>query len=238
MKQQFRTLSYIHKHIALISLLFVSMATFSQNELSEKKENKRDSVKISFRPIAIRLGVDLIGATKTVIDSDKTELEYSADIQLSRYLLNFAYGQFEVLRSGSNASTYQNEGTYFRTGIDINLFKKDPEINVLFIGWRYGKAKFDDRLEYLQRNVVFGDKNFDETNINTNARWWELVAGIKLHMIKNFWLGFTTRFKFSLKVDQSDIFVPYEVPGYGKASTENYWGFNYQLMYRIPFSKK
>lgn len=228
----------INKHILLICLLFISLASFAQTESSKQKEEKVDTVQISFRPKGIRLGVDLVGATKTALNSDKTTLEFSADVELYRYLVNFEFGQYENTRSGNDASIYHNKGTYFRTGIDINLFKKDTDVNILFFGLRYGKATFDDQLQYLQTNALFGDNNFNRINTNINARWFELTSGIKLHIAHNFWLGFTNRLKFSLKVNESDALTSYDIPGYGTTVKDNTWGFNYLLMYRIPFEKK
>lgn len=228
----------INKYILLTSLLLISLASFAQKESPDKKKEKVDTIQISFRPKGIRFGTDLLGATKTAINSGKTALEFSADIELYRYLINFEYGQYENFRVGSDASIYQNKGTYFRTGIDINLFKKDTDVNILFFGLRYGKATFDDQLQYLQTNTLFGDSNFDRINTSINARWIEMTSGIKLHIAHNFWLGFTNRFKFSLKVDDSDALTPYEIPGYGTTVKGSTWGFNYLLMYRIPFGKK
>ena len=232
-------MSSINKYIAIIYLALIGLPSVAQETTSteKEKEKEQDTVKISFVPKGLRLGVDLIGATKTIIDSDKRELEFSADIELHRYLVNFEYGQFEVSRLGSDASIYQNKGSYFRTGIDVNLLKKDTDINVLFFGLRYGKATFDDQLQYLQTNALFGDLSYDRTNTNLNARWLEMATGLKLRIINNFWLGFTGRFKFSLKIDESGTLKSHDIPGYGKASEESYWGFNYQLMYRIPFGK-
>ena len=214
------------------------VTTFAQLEDAGDKKKEQDTVVVSFVPKGIRLGVDLVGVGKTAFDPDKTELEFSADVELHRYLINFEYGQFEVARQGSNASSYQNKGRYFRTGVDINLMRKDTDTNILFFGLRYGKATFDDQLQYTQTNTIFGDGNFDRANTGLGARWYEVTAGLKLHIARNIWLGFTNRLKFSLKIDDSASLTPHDIPGYGKATKESYWGFNYQLMYRIPFGKK
>lgn len=215
-----------------------SLSSIAQETSSPEKEEKQDTVKVSFVPKGIRFNTDLVGLTKTIIDSDKTELEFSLDVEVHRYLINLEYGQFEVLRSGDDVSIYQNKGSYFRTGIDINLFKKDTDKNVLFFGLRYGKATLDDQLQYFQTNSIFGDLNYDRTNTDLNARWFEMTAGLKLHIAHNLWLGFTNRFKFALKIDSSDTLTPYDIPGYGRASEDTFWGFNYLVMYRIPFKKK
>lgn len=227
-------MSFINKYIALALVLWLPTLCFSQEKENEKSEP--DTVR-SFRPQGIRIGTDLIGLGKTAFDSDKTEFEINADVQMYRYLLNVEYGQFEVSRAGNDGSIYSSKGSYFRSGVDINLFKKDVENNILFFGLRYGKASFDDQLSYSHTSTTFGTFNDSRSNADLSARWYEFVGGIKLHMKHNIWLGFTSRFKFGLKVDESTALSPHDIPGYGKASEENYWGFNYYLIYRIPFKK-
>ncbi len=216
----------------------VSLTSFAQENTAEKEEDKTDTLQVSFRPKGIRIGIDMLGLAKKTFGTDRSELEFSADVEIHRYLVNFEYGQFESTQSGSDSSIYQNKGNYFRTGIDINLFKKDTDVNVLFFGLRYGQASFDDQLQHVQTNDLFGDGNFDRSNNSINARWYEVTSGIKLQIAHNFWLGFTNRLKFSLKMDKSESLTPFEVPGYGRGADTNTWGFNYLLMYQIPFKKK
>jgi hypothetical protein len=217
--------------------LLVSQATFGQEEVPAEPMEAKDTVQISFFPKGLRLGVDVLGAAKSMLKSDKTELEFSADVALHRYLINLEYGQFEIARTGADGSAYHNEGSYFRTGIDINLFKKDTDVNVLFFGLRYGKASFDDQLTYPTTSTDFGDNELDQANVGLGARWFEMTSGLKLHVAHNIWLGFTNRLKFSLKIDETTTLTPHDVPGYGLAGKENYWGFNYYVIYRIPFKK-
>jgi hypothetical protein len=52
------------------------------------------------------------------------------------------------------------------------------------------------------------------------------------------WMGYTARFKFGLKVDNTIDIVPSDVPGYGRTFKDSYWGFNYQIFFRIPVRKQ
>ena len=214
-----------------------SIAAMAQEGVTAEEGKEQDTVQISFYPKGLRLGMDLVGTTKTVFDANKTEREFSADVEMHRYLVNLEYGQFEIARTGVDTSSYRNKGSYFRTGIDINLFKKDTDVNTIFFGLRYGKARFDDQLQYQTSSTTFGGSDLEQENINLGARWYELTAGLKLHVAHNIWLGFTNRLKFALKMDDSATLTPHDVPGYGLASKKNYWGFNYYLIYRIPFKK-
>jgi hypothetical protein len=50
-------------------------------------------------------------------------------------------------------------------------------------------------------------------------------------------MGYTARMKFAPGVKGGGALVPYDIPGYGLAAKAPYWGFNYQLFWRIPFRK-
>ena len=53
---------------------------------------------------------------------------------------------------------------------------------------------------------VWGDYQNTYTSDGEKARWFELTGGLKVRMWKNFWLGYTARYKFWLKTtDVSDI---------------------------------
>jgi len=51
------------------------------------------------------------------------------------------------------------------------------------------------------------------------------------------WMGYTARFKFGLKNKGNGEMLPHDVPGYGRTDKDAYWGFNYQIFFRIPFRK-
>jgi hypothetical protein len=44
--------------------------------------------------------------------------------------------------------------------------------------------------------------------------------------------------KFALDTDTAQDMMPSDVPGYGRADAESYWGFNYQIFIRLPVRKK
>ena len=40
-----------------------------------------------------------------------------------------------------------------------------------------------------------------------------------------------------LSVGDTEVMKPSDVPGYGRADKESYWGFNYQVFIRLPVRK-
>jgi hypothetical protein len=57
-------------------------------------------------------------------------------------------------------------------------------------------------------------------------------------MWKMIWMGYTARFKFGLKTNETGPMLPHDVPGYGRTDKESTWGFNYQIFVRLPVPKK
>ena len=68
------------------------------------------------------------------------------------------------------------------------------------------------------------------------ASWIEVVAGIKVKMFNNFYMGFSVRLNNLLSDTPPDNFDNLYIPGFNKKTDENVWGagFNYTLTYSIP----
>jgi len=138
---------------------------------------------------------------------------------------------------------YENSGTYRRFGVDINLMKDDPDLNVAFFGFRHGHANFNDKLTYDTRAVIQSDTkwpNTTETTSNDQARanWLELNTGLRIRIVKQLYMGFTVRYKLFLSVKGTEDLKPYYIPGFGKNIGTSAAGFNYYISYRLPFRKK
>lgn len=163
--------------------------------------------------------------------------EMNADVNVYKYYLAVDYGSWgrDYL---SDVRKYENSGTYYRIGADINLLKKDPDNNMFFFGARYGRSSFYEQLSTSITDPIFGSKNDQMyTNPNAGASWLELVTGLRVKIWKGFWMGYTARFKFGLSTWNTPGMIPSDVPGYG-TNDGSTWGFNYQLFWRIPFKKE
>ena len=211
----------------------------SQEESKKKKKDASDTVKVSlFPPLSFRLSGDLMGLTRTFVQDGRRELEMSVDAVFYRYFLTFDYGLFETNRIEDDFE-YNNSGSFFRAGVDINFLHKDPDRSALFIGFRYGQSRFDDDITYSFVDSLDTNEIVSRTGENSGMRasWFELTTGLKVKIFKNLMLGYTARFKFALSLDNSEVLQPFDVPGYGRAETEPWYGFNYYLIYRFPFKK-
>jgi len=217
--------------LSSVLMLFVLNAA-----AQDKKKEENDSLRSIQKPTGLRLGTDLIPIGKTIFDSPLKGWEVNADVDFGRYYLALDYGSWSRKDSLSNGY-YENDGRYFRVGVDVNFLLKDPDKNMFFIGFRYGRSSFSEQLNYEYSLADFGTIQRALTNPNAKAGWGELVTGLRVKIWKSIWMGYTARMKFMPGVKNDLEFETYDIPGYGKTSKPTYWGFNYQIFYRIPLKK-
>ena len=130
------------------------------------------------------------------------------------------------------------DGNYWRLGADVNLLKKDPDRNMLFFGLRYARSSATEQIIYNGTDPYFGNVQYQITNSAVVGSWGEMVAGLRIKVWKEFWMGFTSRLKFGLAVRGAKELSPYYTPGYGVIGDGITWGFNYQVFWRIPFDRQ
>lgn len=216
-----------------IAVSFV-LAQQPQSTVVKKDSVRKDTVKNRYLPTGIRIGVDALALVKSSVQKDFSGWEVNADVDFHRYFLVFDYGAWSRAYAGDSAD-YNNDGSYWRIGADVNFLKKDPERNMFFFGIRYGRASFSENLSVIAVDDVWGPVTRSYANRDITARWFELTSGVRVKIWKIIWMGYTGRFKFSLKSSQNAQMLPHDVPGFGRTDRETYWGFNYQIFIRIPF---
>ncbi len=197
----------------------------------------KDSIRVgpSYFPTGIRIGTDIISLIRTGTDDSFSGYEFNVDVDFYRYYLTVDFGRWER-EFLTDEEHYNNEGNYFRVGVDFNFLKKDPDKNMLFFGMRYGQGTYSEQLSIVN-DPVWGPIEITFANTDVKAGWAELTTGLRVKMLKFFWMGYTARYKFGLNTNESKGFISYDVPGYGKTANQSTWGFNYQILFRIPVRK-
>jgi len=214
----------------------VQVEVLEEEDTVEVRRVRKDTVKekISFR--SIRFGTDLLALVLSGFDQ-YNGWEVNADADFGRFYLSADYGfaaRDEVLASGGE---YQGDGNYWRAGFDLNLLKKDPDRNMLFFGLRYARSSFSEKVLMTGTDPFFGDLQYQLANPAASAAWAEMVAGLRVKIWKEFWMGFTSRLKLALSISGTTDLAAYYVPGYGVAGQGATWGFNYQIFWRIPVGR-
>lgn len=218
-----------------ILLVSLTINAFAQTSDSVRADSV---VKHSYVPTGIRIGTDGISLVKSHTQNDFRGWEVNADVDFHRYYLAVDFGSWSRTFE-SDSGSYSNDGTYWRVGVDVNFLLKDPDRNLFFLGARYGRANFSENLNVYAYNdftKTYEDLYYPHSGVN--ARWFELTTGLRVKIWKVIWMGYTARFKFGLKAEDTEKIIPADVPGYGRTNKDSYWGFNYQIFIRIPVRKQ
>lgn len=200
---------------------------------TEDPQLREDTV--SFRPEGLRIGIDASRLLSTLANPDTRYWEVNADLSFGQYLLSADWGIGRQYRN-RDLQDYQLSGSYFRIGPDFNFIPDNPEKNALFFGLRYARSSFREQLSSQIAEPAYDPLvvNFDR---RTSACWFEMVAGLKAKVWKNFYLAYTLRYKLGLNTKSPAGLIPYEVPGFGRRGDGNTFSFNYHLFYRIPIRR-
>ena len=99
---------------------------------------------------------------------------------------------------------------------------------------RYARASFEDELTFTS-DQGFGEQTFNVSNAKLNARWIEVVFGLRGKIVSNLYTGFTMRWQFARKINGEGELKTFDIPGFGKTRRENSTAFDYYFMWRIPF---
>jgi hypothetical protein len=225
-----------------VLLVLMPFMLTAQSEKSEPPKDtvrapKSDSLRVRVYPRAIRFGTDVISLVKNQVGGSFSGWEANADIDLGRYYLAADYGHWGRTEDLKTGGLYMNDGTYWRVGVDANLLMKDPDRNMVFLGFRYGRSMYSESSSVTTSDPFFKTTTTQFTNPAVTAGWGELTGGIRVKIWKEFWMGYTARMKFGAGVHGETQMKTYEIPGYGVKSTGLTWGFNYQIFWRIPFTK-
>lgn len=218
----------IYSKLLLTFFLCILLSGLARAQSSDSTKTNK-----SYWPTGIRLGADLIALAKIPLSDQFDGWEASVDVDLTRYYVTIEVGNWEKSKL-SPSQSYTNSGTYFRIGADANFLLKDPDKNMFFLGLRYGRSAFNEQLSYSLSDTVYGDIQKTVSNESMTAGWGELTVGLRVKIWKELWMGYTARLKVAPSVGTPGEFIPYDIPGYGLASKKSYWGFNYQIYWRIP----
>lgn len=227
----------IHRSLILRFVINIAIALTLSHAAFAQKDTTKLTFRDQFMPTGVRVGTDALSIARNFYDDSFKGWEVNADVDFNRYFLAIEYGKWSrnyLNDSTGYSSDYSNEGRYWRAGVDVNFLLKDPERNMFFLGLRYGRSVFSETYAITDVDGRWGSLAETYYNNDVAARWFELTTGLKVRMFSWFWMGYTARFKFGLKTGETPTMLPHDVPGYGRTDKESYWGFNYQLMFRIP----
>ena len=219
--------------------------------VQDSAHNKQDSLRnkliakdsIVILQHGLRFGIDISRFVMPYLQPNRRDAEISADMEIKGNWYGTVEGGFNTMKiDNGDKFRYHSKGYFFRLGADYNFLNHTypGERNMLYAGFRIGHAQLRHGADnYVITDPVWGNV---EGQIPTHAvqdNWLELVAGLKIEALKNFFMGWSLRARFSLTANPDKQLPPYVIPGFGKGANKSNFDFNYSLYYRIPlFSAK
>lgn len=171
---------------------------------------------------------------------------YSAHVLTLDYEIDYLYypvieaGLFD-LKKEQESMNYSSDGGFVKLGMDYNIIGiQGPwDYDMLFGGARIGIAQYNHSArDIVIENNYWGDYQPDNIETeNLNAFWVELVAGLKVEVLRNLFFGWSLRGQLMITKNKDDKIPPYMIPGYGKGDNGINIGIQYIISYRFPLFK-
>ena len=230
-----RISTYIIVLLTVSSLCGLPVTAIAQNKETTKAEN----IQQPFYQ-GTMIGVDVSGLLGKAFGSDNTSTEANIECNLlNRYfpVFEFGYGSTDTVNEETDIH-YKTSAPYFRIGAGYNIFSKKPHLpGKLLVGARLGFSSFS----YDVNGPAMNDPVWGETSVpvsfegvKSNASWLELTAEVRTNVYKNFYMGFSVRYKSLFNVKKTENSEPWYIPGFGK-NNSSCFGITYKISYQLPF---
>lgn len=244
-----RTSNYTFAKAFSVILLFVCVGgLYAQNSC----QDRTDGGKVYF-PLynGLIFGADIYGLGESLLGGDFLSGGIAVEANLkNKYfpVIEVGYGTTDAY--SDRGTHYKSGAPYFRIGMNYNTMYKKGNPSFLYVGFRYGYTSFSyDVVSIPAEDPVFGGSManpslrddiwggsvpFNYKGLKAGMGWLELLVGVRAHIYRNFYMGWSIRYKRSMNTSLSGYGVPWYVPGYGEYDS-NCFGLGYSLIYKLPF---
>jgi hypothetical protein len=210
----------------------------------EKATTKKDSIPPKKERYGLRLGVDLFKLTRMLYEEDYRGIELVGDYRLTRRHYLAAEIGNEEKTVDEDQLNFTTSGTYLKVGFDYNTYENWLNMeNIISIGLRYGVSSFSQTLNNFE---IYNPNNYFEEILllpgekynGLTAQWIEVIAGTKVKVINNVFVGFNFSLKYLVSQKVPDNFDNLYIPGFNRTYDGKFGvGFNYTISYFIPLYK-
>ena len=222
--------------LAVLSSWLLPTHAYAQKTMTQPMEEKNDSAFFQ----GVWVGVDVFGFLNQALGSDISTTEASIEVNLmNRFfpVVELGYGSMDTTDDETDIH-FKTSAPFFRIGANYNVFYKKPHLPGYFtVGLRYGFTSFKYDIQAPElTDPTWGKAEvpFEYSGVKTKVGWLELVLGLKANVYKNFYMGFTARYRSRLSMTKHENSEPYYIPGYGRGKSSNF-GLTYNLIYQLPF---
>ena len=239
-------------YISILGYGFPILAQEEHQESSSKKEVLKNSMSPSKKAaLSLRFGLDLYRISLTQFSNDYSGLELVGDFKISKeFYLAVEIGREETTKQSEQVN-FTTDGSYYKLGFDYNMYENLAGLNnQVHLGLRFATSNYLhvlNKYTLLDRTPFWPNSANEITNgfatgkrDDLNAQWLEFVAGFKVQLLKNIYLGLSIRLNRLINDKVPENFDNIYIPGFNQKTDENKFGagFNYSLTYKIPISFK
>ena len=229
-----RILSYI----LLSSILLVATPQYAVAQARDKQEKKENFWQL-FALKGFGLSTDLLGCAYSLI-GEGISTEFAAEVNLGNRLYPAVEAGWAWCNT-TDASTgikYNTNAPYYKAGFNYNFMtsRKAPNpkhyiYGLVRVGWT--NFKYDVKTPTITDPVWGGTVALDLKDVNGACLWGEIGAGIKVNIVKGFYMGWSVRYRMRFTEKQTENSRMWYIPGYGINQNTSFGG-TYSLIYDIP----
>lgn len=227
------------KYLLSLSVLLLSVGVLAQK--ADIKLNGDEEKKVNKGNPGLAVGIDLAPFITHLFANERFGVEVNARYTInSKWQLAAEVG-YENVDLDNKQMKYTSDGSFIRAGIDYNLFRVEEIGNNdnILLGLRYGAAVQEHSCpRYTISEDYWGDVSQSIGASTVGSHWAEFVFGLRSEVLKNFYMGWSVRFRTIINVGVNNELEPYSIPGFGRRDRSTNMGFTYSLEYHIPFRKK
>jgi hypothetical protein len=222
--------------------MFVPLTSFSQDN-----NTKINDTLIYKQKYGLRVGIDIYKPARSFFDDDYTGFEINGDYRLTKKVYLAGELGTEQRTTTTDYLDVTTKGSYFKAGFDYNFYQNwlDME-NMIYGGFRVGVSSFSQTLDsytiyntdqYYNEPVTIAES--EEFN-GLSAIWAEVIFGMKVEVINNFYVGVNAQLKGRITEDKPENFGNLYIPGFNKVFDSGRFGigFGYNISYLVPIYNK
>lgn len=171
----------------------------------------------------VSIGVNFADAILHVAGQTHQSYDIWADVSL----FNWFFPVVEMGVGFANSTpkemnfTYKSKAAFYaKLGMNYNFLYKSDSAYQAFAGFRVGFSSFSYDLENVTIDNGYWEENqvMNLYGLKASAIYGDVLAGLKVKIVKNFSLGWNLRYHFKLHTNSKSASTPWFIPGYGASS--------------------
>lgn len=190
---------------------------------------------------SVAVGVNIWDPVMKMLGQKYGGMDVWAELSLhNRYkpVIEFGMSTCDDTPDDMNYTFKSKLAPYFRIGMNYNIFYNNSPNYQFCAGVRYGFTPFSYQVTNVTVDEGYWDEpsHFDLPRQRTTAGFFELVASVKVMIVKHFSLGWSIKYHSLLHEGKAPYGKPMYIPGYGKRG--NSFTGSFSIIYTIPLNNQ